>query len=85
MRRAGAEPSRARLSYYTRRATFRRLRERRPWSHRDGATFPQQLFVDLRRGRLARYRRCSRAVFRSAGRSFRLLGVEPITLPIEGR
>jgi putative ABC transport system permease protein len=49
---------------------------------RNGATFPQQLFVDLRRagwpvspvleGRL-----------QIAGRSFRLLGIEPVTLPAE--
>jgi putative ABC transport system permease protein len=49
---------------------------------RDGATFPQQWFVDLRRagwpvspvleGRL-----------QIGGRSFRLLGVEPLTLPLE--
>jgi putative ABC transport system permease protein len=49
---------------------------------RNGATFPQQLFVDLRRagwpvspvleGRI-----------QIGGRSFRLLGIEPVTLPIE--
>ena len=49
---------------------------------RDGATFPQQLFVDLRRagwpvspvleGRI-----------QIGGRSFRLLGIEPVTLPRE--
>jgi putative ABC transport system permease protein len=49
---------------------------------RDGATFPQQLFVDLRRagwpvspvleGRL-----------QIGGRSYRLLGIEPVTLPAE--
>jgi putative ABC transport system permease protein len=49
---------------------------------RDGATLPQQLFVDLRRagwpvspvleGRL-----------QIEGRSYRLLGIEPITLPVE--
>jgi len=49
---------------------------------RDGASFPQQFFVDLRRagwqvspvieGRL-----------QIAGRSFRLLGIEPITIPVE--
>ena len=57
-------------------------RERRPWLARNGATFPQQLFVDLRRagwpvspvleGRI-----------QIGGRSFRLLGIEPVTLPIE--
>ena len=49
---------------------------------RDDATFPQQLFVDLRRagwpvspvleGRI-----------QIGGRSFRLLGIEPVTLPAE--
>jgi putative ABC transport system permease protein len=49
---------------------------------RSGATFPQQLFVDLRRagwpvspvleGRI-----------QIGGRSFRLLGIEPVTLPAE--
>src|SRR5881275_2988649 len=49
---------------------------------RDSATFPQQLFVDLRRagwpvspvleGRI-----------QIGGRSFRLLGIEPVTLPAE--
>ena len=49
---------------------------------RNGATFPQQLFVDLRRagwpvspvleGRI-----------QIDGRSFRLLGIEPVTLPAE--
>jgi putative ABC transport system permease protein len=49
---------------------------------RDSATFPQQLFVDLRRagwpvspvleGRI-----------QVGGRSFRLLGIEPVTLPAE--
>src|SRR3982074_258599 len=50
---------------------------------RDGTTFPQQLFVDLRRagwpvspvleGRI-----------QIGGRSFRLLGIEPVTLPRGG-
>src|SRR5882757_4874693 len=49
---------------------------------RDGATFPQQLFVDLRRagwpvspvleGRI-----------QIGGRSYWLLGIEPVTLPVE--
>jgi putative ABC transport system permease protein len=49
---------------------------------RDHATFPQQLFVDLRRagwpvspvveGRI-----------QIGGRSFRLLGIEPVTIPVE--
>jgi putative ABC transport system permease protein len=71
----------ARLSYDRAAATFGGARTPTLVA-RDGATFPQQLFVDLRRagwpvspvleGRL-----------QVGGRSFRLLGVEPITLPIE--
>jgi putative ABC transport system permease protein len=71
----------ARLSYDRAAATFGGARTPTLVA-RDGATFPQQLFVDLRRagwpvspvleGRL-----------QVGGRSFRLLGIEPITLPIE--
>jgi len=49
---------------------------------RDGAAFPQQLFVDLRRAGW----RVSPVVegrIQIGGRSLRLLGVEPITLPSE--
>ena len=60
------------------------MAERAPpcWSARSGASFPQKLFVDLRRagwpvspvleGRI-----------QIEGRSFRLLGIEPVTLPAE--
>jgi putative ABC transport system permease protein len=71
----------ARLSYDRAAATFGGARTPMLVA-REGATFPQQLFVDLRRagwpvspvleGRL-----------QVGGRSFRLLGIEPITLPIE--
>jgi len=71
----------ARLSYDRAAATFGGARTSTLVA-RDGASFPQQLFVDLRRagwpvspvleGRL-----------QVGGRSFRLLGIEPITLPIE--
>jgi putative ABC transport system permease protein len=71
----------ARLSYDRAAATFGGARTPTLVA-RDGASFPQQLFVDLRRagwpvspvleGRL-----------QVGGRSFRLLGIEPITLPIE--
>jgi putative ABC transport system permease protein len=71
----------ARLSYDRAAVTFGGARTSTLVA-RDGATFPQQLFVDLRRagwpvspaleGRL-----------QIGGRSLRLLGIEPITLPIE--
>ena len=49
---------------------------------RDGATFPQQLFIDLRRAGWP----VSPALegrIQISGRSFRLLGIEPVTLPPE--
>ena len=71
----------ARNSYDRAAATFGGARTAM-LAGRDGATFPQQLFVDLRRagwpvspvleGRI-----------QIDGRSFRLLGVEPVTLPVE--
>ena len=71
----------ARLSYDRAAATFGGARTAMLVG-RDGATFPQQLFVDLRRagwpvspvleGRI-----------QIGGRSFRLLGIEPVTLPAE--
>jgi putative ABC transport system permease protein len=71
----------ARLSYDRAAATFGGARTATLVA-RDGASFPQRLFVDLRRagwpvspvleGRL-----------QVGGRSLRLLGIEPITLPIE--
>ncbi len=47
---------------------------------RDGATFPQQLFVDLRRAGWPVSPVLEGRV-QIGGRSFRLLGIEPITLP----
>jgi putative ABC transport system permease protein len=71
----------ARLSYDRAAATFGGARTPTLVA-RDGASFPQRLFVDLRRagwpvspvleGRI-----------QVGGRSLRLLGIEPITLPIE--
>jgi putative ABC transport system permease protein len=71
----------ARSSYDRAAATFGGARTAM-LAGRDNATFPQQLFVDLRRagwpvspvleGRI-----------QIGGRSFRLLGIEPITLPAE--
>jgi len=71
----------ARLSYDRVAATFGGARTAMLVG-RNGATFPQQLFVDLRRagwpvspvleGRI-----------QIGGRSFRLLGIEPVTLPAE--
>src|SRR6478735_2188973 len=71
----------ARNSYDRAAATFGGTRTAM-LAGRDGATFPQQFFVDLRRagwpvspvleGRI-----------QIGGRSFRLLGIEPVTLPTE--
>ena len=71
----------ARDSYERAAATFGGARTATLVS-RDSATFPQKLFVDLRRagwpvspvleGRI-----------QVEGRSFRLLGIEPVTLPAE--
>jgi putative ABC transport system permease protein len=71
----------ARASYDRAAATFGGARTAMLVS-RNGATFPQKLFVDLRRagwpvspvleGRL-----------QIGGRSLRLLGIEPLTLPVE--
>ena len=49
---------------------------------RDSATFPQQLFVDLRRAGWPVSPILEGRV-QIGGRSFRLLGIEPITLPAE--
>src|ERR1700736_2333836 len=71
----------ARSSYDRAAATFGGARTA-ALGGRNSATFPQQLFVDLRRagwpvspvleGRI-----------QIGGRSFRLLGIEPVTLPAE--
>jgi putative ABC transport system permease protein len=49
---------------------------------RNGAAFPQQLFVDLRRAGWPVSPVLEGRV-QVGGRSFRLLGIEPVTLPIE--
>jgi putative ABC transport system permease protein len=49
---------------------------------RNGATFPQQLFVDLRRAGWPVSPVLEGRV-QIGGRSFRLLGIEPVTLPAE--
>src|SRR5437868_14348153 len=49
---------------------------------RDGATFPQQWFVDLRRAGWPVSPLVEGRV-QIGGRSFRLLGIEPVTLPAE--
>jgi putative ABC transport system permease protein len=49
---------------------------------RQGATFPQQLFVDLRRAGWPVSPVLEGRV-QLGGRSFRLLGIEPVTLPAE--
>src|SRR5450631_2637216 len=71
----------ARLSYDRAAATFGGARTAMLVG-RNGATFPQQLYLDLRRagwpvspvldGRI-----------QFGGRSFRLRGIEPITIPVE--
>src|SRR6478672_9579741 len=49
---------------------------------RDSATFPQQLFVDLRRGGWP-VSPVLEGRIQIGGRSFRLLGIEPITIPAD--
>jgi len=49
---------------------------------RDGATFPQELFVDLRRAGW-RVSPVLEGRIQISGRTYRLLGIEPVTLPAE--
>src|SRR3954463_1707858 len=49
---------------------------------RDGAPFPEQLFIDLRRAGWPASPVLEGRV-QIGGRSFRLLGIEPVTLPAE--
>ena len=49
---------------------------------RNGATFPQQLFVDLRRAGW-RVSPVLEGRIQIGGRAYRLLGIEPVTLPAE--
>ena len=71
----------ARIAYDRAAATFGGSRTAMLVS-RDSATFPQQLFVDLRRAGWPVSPMLEGRV-QIDGRSFRLLGVEPVTLPSE--
>jgi putative ABC transport system permease protein len=71
----------ARLSYDRAAATFGGARTAM-LVDREGATFPQQLFVDLRRAGWPVSPVLEGRV-QVGGRSFRLLGIEPVTLPAE--
>jgi putative ABC transport system permease protein len=71
----------ARLSYDRAAATFGGARTPTLVA-RDGASFPQRLFVDLRRAGWPVSPVLEGRV-QVGGRSLRLLGIEPITLPIE--
>jgi putative ABC transport system permease protein len=71
----------ARLSYDRAAATFGGARTA-TLVDRESATFPQQLFVDLRRAGWPVSPVLEGRV-QIGGRSFRLLGIEPVTLPAE--
>jgi putative ABC transport system permease protein len=71
----------ARSSYDRAAATFGGARTAMLVGH-SGATFPQQLFVDLRRAGWPVSPILEGRV-QINGRSFRLLGIEPVTLPAE--
>jgi putative ABC transport system permease protein len=71
----------ARLSYDRAAATFGGARTAMLVG-REGATFPQQFFVDLRRAGWPVSPVLEGRV-QIGGRSFRLLGIEPVTLPPE--
>ncbi len=71
----------ARLSYDRAAATFGGARTAMLVG-REGATFPQQLFVDLRRAGWP-VSPVLEGRAQIGGRSFRLLGIEPVTLPAE--
>jgi putative ABC transport system permease protein len=71
----------ARLSYNRAAATFGGARTAM-LVDREHATFPQQLFVDLRRAGWPVSPMLEGRV-QIGGRSFRLLGIEPVTLPAE--
>ncbi|MHB8272835.1 FtsX-like permease family protein [Bradyrhizobium sp.] len=71
----------ARLSYDRAAATFGGARTA-TLIGREGTTFPQQLFVDLRRAGWPVSPVLEGRV-QIGGRSFRLLGIEPVTLPAE--
>src|SRR3954463_11014217 len=71
----------ARLSYDRAAATFGGARTAMLVG-RDGSAFPQQLFVDLRRAGWP-VSPLVEACVQIGGRSFRLLVIEPVTLPAE--
>jgi len=71
----------ARASYDRAAATFGGTRTAMLVA-RHGATMPQQLFVDLRRGGWP-VSPVLEGRIQIAGRSYRLLGIEPLTLPAE--
>jgi putative ABC transport system permease protein len=71
----------ARLSYDRAAATFGGARTAMLVG-REGVTFPQQLFVDLRRAGWPVSPMLEGRI-QIGGRSFRLLGIEPVTLPAE--
>jgi putative ABC transport system permease protein len=71
----------ARLSYDRAAATFGGARTATLVA-RNGTTFPQQLFVALRRGGWP-VSPVLEGRLQIGGRSFRLLGIEPVTLPAE--
>src|SRR5947209_949584 len=71
----------ARDSYQRAAATFGGARTAMLVS-RNGATFPQQLFVDLRRAGWPVSPVLEGRVL-IEGRSFKLLGIEPLTIPVE--
>jgi putative ABC transport system permease protein len=71
----------ARISYERAAATFGGVRTAMLVA-RSGATFPQKLFVDLRRAGWPVSPVLEGRV-QIEGRSFRLLGIEPVTLPAE--
>src|SRR4051794_14912866 len=73
----------ARLSYDRAAATFGGARTAMLVG-RDAGTFPQQIFVDLRRAGWPVSPVLEGRV-QIGGRSFRLLGIEPVTLPAEVR
>ena len=80
-RRAGAERSR-RATATTAPPPPSAARVPPCWSARNGATFPQKLFVELRRAGWPVSPVLEGRV-QIDGRSFRLLGIEPVTLPVE--
>jgi putative ABC transport system permease protein len=71
----------ARTSYDRAAATFGGTRTAMLVGH-NSATFPQQLFVDLRRAGWSVSPMLEGRI-QIDGRSFRLLGIEPVTLPME--